>query len=222
MTGIWTPSKTGITQEFQGLREEGGLGVLSSRRRSCGPRWMYVLISRIRLPSTWELYIAEYIHIIHDLIILFKLLADMVKNKGFLPSNPSEIPVQREQIKQIVYSLLPACTEPDMDSKIPFKAQAIIANPPAYGMHSGLLIQFPPSLLEVDFIVNTAEHKWAQFLSWSCCVFIEGLKYTEPASSCCHSWCVPFVSVVVLTCYFFWRVLDALVTPSLLQSIVCY
>ncbi|KAF4386972.1 hypothetical protein G4B88_024544 [Cannabis sativa] len=62
-----------------------------------------------------------------------KVLADMVKNKGFLPSGPSEIPVQRNQMKEIIYSLLPACKEPDMDSGIPFKADAIIANPPAYG-----------------------------------------------------------------------------------------
>ncbi|THG06834.1 hypothetical protein TEA_030016 [Camellia sinensis var. sinensis] len=46
---------------------------------------------------------------------------------------PSEIPVQRNQIKDIIYSLLPACKEPDMDSGIPFKADAIIANPPVYG-----------------------------------------------------------------------------------------
>ena len=52
---------------------------------------------------------------------------------GFLPSGPSEIPVQRNQIKDIIYSLLPACKEPDMDSGIPFKADAIIANPPVYG-----------------------------------------------------------------------------------------
>lgn len=63
-----------------------------------------------------------------------KVLAGyMVKNKGFLPSGPSEIPVQRQQLKDIIYSLLPACKEPDMDSGIPFKADAIIANPPAYG-----------------------------------------------------------------------------------------
>ncbi|XP_028085926.1 sterol 3-beta-glucosyltransferase UGT80A2 isoform X3 [Camellia sinensis] len=63
-----------------------------------------------------------------------KILAGyMVKNKGFLPSGPSEIPVQRNQIKDIIYSLLPACKEPDMDSGIPFKADAIIANPPVYG-----------------------------------------------------------------------------------------
>ncbi|KAL2486119.1 Sterol 3-beta-glucosyltransferase UGT80A2 [Abeliophyllum distichum] len=63
-----------------------------------------------------------------------KVLAGyMVKNKGFLPSGPSEIPIQRNQMKEIIYSLLPACKEPDLDSGIPFKADAIIANPPAYG-----------------------------------------------------------------------------------------
>ncbi|PSR89705.1 Sterol 3-beta-glucosyltransferase [Actinidia chinensis var. chinensis] len=63
-----------------------------------------------------------------------KVLAEyMVKNKGFLPSGPSEIPIQRNQIKDIIYSLLPACKEPDIDSGIPFKADAIIANPPVYG-----------------------------------------------------------------------------------------
>ncbi|XP_061970009.1 sterol 3-beta-glucosyltransferase UGT80A2-like isoform X1 [Populus nigra] len=63
-----------------------------------------------------------------------KVLAGyMVKNKGFLPSGPSEISVQRNQIKEIIYSLLPACKEPDIDSGVPFKADAIIANPPAYG-----------------------------------------------------------------------------------------
>ncbi|XP_078427629.1 UDP-Glycosyltransferase superfamily protein isoform X2 [Wolffia australiana] len=62
-----------------------------------------------------------------------KLLAEyMVKNKGFLPSAPSEIPVQRKQIKSIIFSLLAACKDPD-DSGIPFKPDAIIANPPAYG-----------------------------------------------------------------------------------------
>uniref|UniRef100_A0A7N0SVU0 sterol 3beta-glucosyltransferase n=1 Tax=Kalanchoe fedtschenkoi TaxID=63787 RepID=A0A7N0SVU0_KALFE len=63
-----------------------------------------------------------------------KVLAEyMVKNKGFLPSGPSEIPIQRKQIKDIVFSLLSACQDPDPDSNIPFKADAIIANPPAYG-----------------------------------------------------------------------------------------
>lgn len=61
------------------------------------------------------------------------LYADMVKNKGFLPSGPSEIPIQRNQIKDIIFSLLPACTEPDPDTEVSFKVDAIIANPPAYG-----------------------------------------------------------------------------------------
>ena len=46
------------------------------------------------------------------------------------------IEFQRNQIKEIIYSLLPACKEPDMDSGIPFKADAVIANPPAYGLLS--------------------------------------------------------------------------------------
>ncbi|XP_057964744.1 sterol 3-beta-glucosyltransferase UGT80A2-like [Malania oleifera] len=63
-----------------------------------------------------------------------KVLAGyMVKNKGFLPSGPSEIPIQRNQMKEIIYSLHPACKDPDPDSGVPFKADAIIANPPAYG-----------------------------------------------------------------------------------------
>lgn len=63
-----------------------------------------------------------------------KVLAGyMVKNKGFLPSEPSEIQIQRSQIKEIVFSLLPACTAHDPDSNVPFNVDAIIANPPAYG-----------------------------------------------------------------------------------------
>ncbi|KAM0947409.1 putative sterol 3-beta-glucosyltransferase [Dioscorea sansibarensis] len=60
----------------------------------------------------------------------------MAKNKGFLLSGPTEISIQRKQLKEIINSLLPACIEPDLDSGAPFKAEAIIANPPAYGhMH---------------------------------------------------------------------------------------
>ncbi|KAJ0963636.1 hypothetical protein J5N97_028758 [Dioscorea zingiberensis] len=74
-----------------------------------------------------------------------KILAGyMVKNKGFLPSAPLEIPTQRKQIKDIVYSLLPACQDPDLDSGIPFRAEAIIANPPAYGhTHVAEAMQIP-------------------------------------------------------------------------------
>ncbi|XP_010260972.1 PREDICTED: sterol 3-beta-glucosyltransferase UGT80B1 [Nelumbo nucifera] len=57
----------------------------------------------------------------------------MARNKGFLPSAPGEISLQRKQLKAIINSLLPACTEPDLVTGTPFRAQAIIANPPAYG-----------------------------------------------------------------------------------------
>lgn len=57
----------------------------------------------------------------------------LAKNKGFLLSGPTEISVQRKQLKEIINSLLPACTEPDLETGNPFRAQAIIANPPAYG-----------------------------------------------------------------------------------------
>ncbi|KAK2404381.1 sterol 3beta-glucosyltransferase [Trifolium repens] len=57
----------------------------------------------------------------------------MARNKGLIPSGPTEISIQRKQLKAIIDSLLPACTEPDSETGIPFTAQAIIANPPAYG-----------------------------------------------------------------------------------------
>ncbi|XP_009627107.1 sterol 3-beta-glucosyltransferase UGT80A2-like isoform X1 [Nicotiana tomentosiformis] len=72
------------------------------------------------------------------------LAAYMVKNKGFLPSGPSEIHIQRNQIKDIVFSLLPACVDPDPESNVPFKVNAIIANPPAYGhMHVAEALKVP-------------------------------------------------------------------------------
>ncbi|PKI57424.1 hypothetical protein CRG98_022075 [Punica granatum] len=57
----------------------------------------------------------------------------MARNKGLIPSGPGEISIQRKQLKAIIDSLLPACTEPDLETGSPFRAQAIIANPPAYG-----------------------------------------------------------------------------------------
>ncbi|XP_021771579.1 sterol 3-beta-glucosyltransferase UGT80B1-like isoform X2 [Chenopodium quinoa] len=57
----------------------------------------------------------------------------MARNKGLIPSAPGEISIQRKQLKAIIESLLPACTEPDIETSVSFRAQAIIANPPAYG-----------------------------------------------------------------------------------------
>lgn len=66
----------------------------------------------------------------------------MARNKGLIPSGPGEISVQRKQLKAIIESLLPACTEPDMETGAPFRAQSIIANPPAYGEFSHMLCCF--------------------------------------------------------------------------------
>ncbi|GAB4845154.1 hypothetical protein Ancab_038558 [Ancistrocladus abbreviatus] len=57
----------------------------------------------------------------------------MARNKGFIPTAPGEISTQRKQLKTIIESLLPACIEPDIETGAPFRAQAIIANPVAYG-----------------------------------------------------------------------------------------
>ncbi|CAI5517138.1 unnamed protein product [Closterium sp. Naga37s-1] len=64
-----------------------------------------------------------------------KVLAEyMVKNKGFLPSSRKEVLQQRRQLKSIIFSTWPACTQPDVASNgPPFRADAIIANPPVYG-----------------------------------------------------------------------------------------
>ncbi|TKY46033.1 Sterol 3-beta-glucosyltransferase UGT80B1 [Spatholobus suberectus] len=57
----------------------------------------------------------------------------MVRNKGIIPSGPTEISIQRKQLKAIIDSLLPACIAPDLETGVPFRAQAIIANPTACG-----------------------------------------------------------------------------------------
>ncbi|OIV98871.1 hypothetical protein TanjilG_21702 [Lupinus angustifolius] len=63
-----------------------------------------------------------------------RVLAEyMVRNKGLIPSGPTEISIQRKQLKGIIDSLLPACTAPDLETGVPFRAQAIIANATAYG-----------------------------------------------------------------------------------------
>ncbi|CAI0559590.1 unnamed protein product [Linum tenue] len=74
-----------------------------------------------------------------------KLLASyMVKNKGFLPSEHSEIMVQRQQMREIIFSLYAACKDPDPQTSVRFKADAIIANPPAYGhTHVAELLKVP-------------------------------------------------------------------------------
>lgn len=67
------------------------------------------------------------------MILLPSASVDMARNKGLIPYSPGEISNQRKQLKAIINSLLPACTEPDVETGEAFRAQAIIANPPAYG-----------------------------------------------------------------------------------------
>ncbi|CAN1217815.1 Sterol 3-beta-glucosyltransferase UGT80A2 [Linum perenne] len=67
-----------------------------------------------------------------------KVLAGyMVKNKGIVPSERSEILLQRKQIREIIFSLYAACKDPDPETKVRFKAEAIIANPPSYDIFAG-------------------------------------------------------------------------------------
>ena len=70
----------------------------------------------------------------------------MARNKGFIPAGTGELSVQRKHLKAIIESLLPACTEPDIETGAPFKAQAIIANPPAYGEFLEVIPLFLSSL----------------------------------------------------------------------------
>lgn len=94
---------------------------------SCG---IYFLCAKL-----WYIGVNYFWKPLESRSIEFLSCADMVKNKGFLPSGPGEIQVQRKQIKAIINSLLPACVATDTESgnAVPFRAQAIIANPPAYG-----------------------------------------------------------------------------------------
>lgn len=89
---------------------------------------------------------------------MFSGIADMARNKGLIPSGPGEISIQRKQLKAIIESLLPACTEPDTETGEPFKAQAIIANPPAYG-------EFGKNLC-----THHSFHPFAIWRSYSCLV----------------------------------------------------
>ncbi|GFH13354.1 glyco_transf_28 domain-containing protein, partial [Haematococcus lacustris] len=65
-----------------------------------------------------------------------KVLSEyVVKHRGILPGwDISEAVQQREQVRQILYSTYGACTLPDpLHPDKPMTADAIVANPPAYG-----------------------------------------------------------------------------------------
>ncbi|XP_074280293.1 sterol 3-beta-glucosyltransferase UGT80B1-like isoform X2 [Silene latifolia] len=56
----------------------------------------------------------------------------MAKSKG-LGLSREELALQRKHFHAIMGAVLPACTEPDIKTGAPFRAQAIMANPPAFG-----------------------------------------------------------------------------------------
>eukprot|EP00955_Chlamydomonas_euryale_P041177 351927-Chlamydomonas_euryale.AAC.2 len=65
-----------------------------------------------------------------------KVLSEfVVKHRGILPGlNLSDAWEQRQQVKSILYSSFGACVLPDPERPdAPFVADAIVANPPAYG-----------------------------------------------------------------------------------------
>ncbi|XP_047977488.1 sterol 3-beta-glucosyltransferase UGT80B1-like isoform X2 [Salvia hispanica] len=56
-----------------------------------------------------------------------------VRARSILTPRPRDMALQRKQLRNVIESLLPACTQPDPVSTEPFRAEAIIANPPAFG-----------------------------------------------------------------------------------------
>ncbi|KAK3415903.1 hypothetical protein EUGRSUZ_H01372 [Eucalyptus grandis] len=102
----------------------------------------------------------------------------MVKNKGILPSGPSEIQIQRNELKDIILSLLPACMDPDPNSNMPFEADAIIANPPACGhIHVAEALKIP---LHIFF---TMPWTFLHSADWGPKIDVVGFCFLDLASS---------------------------------------
>ncbi|GJM92447.1 hypothetical protein PR202_ga08922 [Eleusine coracana subsp. coracana] len=108
----------------------------------------------------------------------------MTKNKGFCLAGPTEISAQRKQLKEIIFSVLPACTEPDLDTGAPFRAQAIIANPPALGRFIHHHCYFTSNFYYICFkiVVILAMHL-DKCLSIDICILLRHLEYLYIYSS---------------------------------------
>ncbi|XP_057773218.1 sterol 3-beta-glucosyltransferase UGT80B1-like isoform X1 [Salvia miltiorrhiza] len=61
------------------------------------------------------------------------IVQGFMKTQNLLLTTWRDISTQLKQLKAVMESLLPACTQPDPITGEPFMAQAIIANPPTYG-----------------------------------------------------------------------------------------
>eukprot|EP01025_Chloroclados_australasicus_P044544 TRINITY_DN4838_c0_g1_i2.p1 TRINITY_DN4838_c0_g1~~TRINITY_DN4838_c0_g1_i2.p1 ORF type:complete len:683 (-),score=66.03 TRINITY_DN4838_c0_g1_i2:183-1982(-) len=78
------------------------------------------------------------------------LIEQLVRNKGIVAKSIKDIRFSRRYIKEIVYPCIDACISPDPgDPDIkPFKADAIIANPPAQGhIHCAEALGIPVHLM---------------------------------------------------------------------------
>nr|XP_019013474.1 uncharacterized protein I206_01541 [Kwoniella pini CBS 10737]OCF52255.1 hypothetical protein I206_01541 [Kwoniella pini CBS 10737] len=66
-----------------------------------------------------------------------ELMAYMVKNPGLIPGWKSlksgDVGKNTKMLKEILSGTFRACVFPDLDTQIPFSANAIIANPPCFG-----------------------------------------------------------------------------------------
>ncbi|MFS7898599.1 putative sterol 3-beta-glucosyltransferase [Helianthus anomalus] len=111
-----------------------------------------------------------------------KVLAGyMVKNKGFLPS---EIHIQRSQIKDIVFSLLPACTNDDPDTHVPFNVDAIIVchTHVAEALKVPLHIFFTMPWTYVSSIASFCFMRAPLLLMFSLCLFRPTSEFPHPLS----------------------------------------
>ncbi|RAQ98940.1 sterol glucosyltransferase [Stemphylium lycopersici] len=81
-----------------------------------------------------------------------ELMAYMVKNPGLIPSMKSlregDIQSKREMITEMLYGCWRSCVEPDLQSRQPFVADAIIANPPSFAhVHCAQALGIPLHLM---------------------------------------------------------------------------
>ncbi|KAF8201061.1 sterol glucosyltransferase [Mycena galopus ATCC 62051] len=81
-----------------------------------------------------------------------ELMAYMVKNPGLIPSMKSlrggDIQQKRKMVMEMLEGCWRSCVEPDIVSKDPFVAEAIIANPPSFAhIHCAQVLGIPVHLM---------------------------------------------------------------------------
>jgi hypothetical protein len=81
-----------------------------------------------------------------------ELMAYMVKNPGLIPSMKSlragDVQKKRKMVSEILIGCWNSCIDADPDSKVPFVANAIIANPPSFAhVHCAQALSIPLQLM---------------------------------------------------------------------------